>query len=56
MYYLKKNKIDLKSSDYETVINSIKSILVFQLFDRKTQIEINNIKDPYIFEAIKILK
>ena len=52
----KKNKIDFKSSDYETVINSIKSILVFQLFDRKTQIEINNIKDPYIFEAIKILK
>ena len=51
-----KNKIDLKSSDYETMINSIKSILVFQLFDRKTQIEINNTNDPYIFEAIKILK
>ena len=51
-----KNKIDLKSSDYETMINNIKSILVFQLFDRKTQIEINNTNDPYIFEAIKILK
>ena len=51
-----KNKIDFKSSDYETMINSIKSILVFQLFDRKTQIEINNTNDPYIFEAIKILK
>ena len=51
-----KNKIDLKSSDYETLINSIKSIIVFQLFDRKTQIEINNTNDPYIFEAIKILK
>ena len=51
-----KNKIDLKSSDYETLVNSIKSILVFQLFDRKTQIEINNTDDPYIFEAIKILK
>ena len=51
-----KNKIDLKSSDYETMINSIKSILVFQLFDRKTQIEINNTNDPYIFEATKILK
>ena len=51
-----KNKIDLKSSDYETLINSIKSILVFQLFDRKTQIEIINTDDPYIFEAIKILK
>ena len=54
--FSKKNKIDLKSSDYETMVNSIKSILVFQLFDRKTQIEINNINDPYIFEAIKILK
>ena len=52
----KKNKIDLKSSDYEIMINSIRSILVFQLFDRKTQIEINNTNDPYIFEAIKILK
>ena len=52
----KKNKIDLKSSDYETLINSIKSILVFQLFDRKTQIEISNIDDLYIIEAIKILK
>ncbi|MFL2611110.1 MAG: S41 family peptidase [Flavobacteriaceae bacterium] len=51
-----KNKIDLKSSDYKTMVNSIKSILVFQLFDRKTQIEINNTDDPYIFEAIKILK
>ena len=51
-----KNKIDLKSSDYETMINNIKSILVFQLFDRKTQIEINNTNDPYIFEAIKNLK
>ena len=51
-----KNKIDLKSSDYETLINSIKSIIVFQLFDRKTQIEINNTSDPYIFEAVKILK
>ena len=52
----KKNKIDLKSSDYEIMINSIRSILVFQLFDRKTQIEVNNSNDPYIFEAIKILK
>jgi len=52
----KKNKIDFKSSDYETMINNIKSIIVFQLFDRKTQIEINNTNDPYIFEAIKVLK
>ena len=52
----KKNKIDLKSSDYEIMFNSIRSILVFQLFDRKTQIEVNNSNDPYIFEAIKILK
>jgi len=52
----KKNKIDLKSSDYEFMFNSIRSILVFQLFDRKTQIEVNNSNDPYIFEAIKILK
>jgi len=51
-----KNTIDLKSSDYETLINSIKSIIVSQLFDRKTQIEINNTNDPYIFEATKILK
>ena len=49
-------KNEMKSSDYETLINSIKSIIVFQLFDRKTQIEINNKNDPYIFEAIKILK
>ena len=50
------DKSENERTYYKTMFNSIRSILVFQLFDRKTQIEVNNSNDPYIFEAIKILK